>query len=205
MKQWVTNQHSPLLFNPFGGDTVITLDLGTLEYFDSDKNQFVYEEGGIVRFEYSLKTLYEWEGKWKKPFMKGDLTEEEAFDFYMRMALDPIDEKFMTHEVIEVLSNYIKDTHTATKFSSVNTPQNRQNGNNSPRTVKAYTSEELYALMFEAGVPLEFENRSLNRLLVILKIISNRNTPPKKMSKQEVLRQNAHLNAQRKAKLKTRG
>ena len=54
---------------------MITLNLGTIEYWDG--KQFHLEEGGIGRFEYSLKTLYDWEAKWKKPFLKGELTEEE--------------------------------------------------------------------------------------------------------------------------------
>lgn len=47
---------------------MLTINLGTLEYFDPETSQFEYEEGGVVRFEYSLKTLYDWEGRWKKSF-----------------------------------------------------------------------------------------------------------------------------------------
>lgn len=178
---------------------MITIDLGDAEYYDSDKNQFEYDKGGIVRFEYSLKSLYNWEGKWKKPFLKGELTDEELIDFYMSMSLDPIKRHFLTDEVMETLSKYIGDLTTATTFS---TPQ--KDGNGFTRG-KIYTSEELYALMFEANVPLEFENRNLNRLLVILRIISNHNTPPKKMSIPDILRQNAQLNAARKKQMNTRG
>lgn len=183
---------------------LITIDLGSIEYYDSEKNEFVYEDGGKVRFEYSLKMLYEWEGKWKKPFLKEsqDLTSEEALDFYMMMALDPIDEKFMTGEVMKKLSDYINDSQTATKFSSHG---NSQNGNNTPSKGKVYTAEELYAMMITAQIPLEFENRNLNRLITILRVISNNNEPPKKMSKQDILRQNAQLNAERRRRMKTRG
>lgn len=176
---------------------MITIDLGTIEYFDSESNQFVYEKGGIVRFEYSLKVLYDWESKWLKPFLKGGLTNEETVDFYMTMALDPIEEKFLTSNVMNALAEYIKRSNTATTFY---TGSDSQNGSS-----KVYTAEEIYALMFSAGVDLEFENRNLNRLLVILRIIASYNNPPKKMSTQEILRQNAQLNAQRKAKYKTRG
>lgn len=162
----------------------------------------MYEEGGTVRFEYSLKVVYDWEGKWQKSFLKGELTDDEWFDFYMMMALDPIDEKFMTHEVMDTLAKYIGNSNTATKFSS---NQQGQNGNNGSTKGKIYTAEELYALMVMANVPLEFEYRNLNRLLVTLRIISSYNNPPKKMSKQDVYRQNASLNAQRKAKLQTKG
>lgn len=181
---------------------MITLDLGTIEYFDSSSNQFIIKEGGVVRFEYSLKVLYEWEGKWKKPFLKGERTEEELLDFYMMMALDPVDREFMTYDVMAVLSKYIGDSNTATTFTTI---QDRQNSNNSSKKGKHYTAEELYALMFSANIPLEFENRNLNRLMVILRIISSQNEPPKKMSKADIYRQNAELNAARKRKLNTKG
>lgn len=181
---------------------MITINLGTIEMYDDSKSQFVYEEGGIVRFEFTLKTVYEWESKWRKPFLKGELTNEELVDFYMMMALDPMDERFLTVDVMKLLKEYIKDTQTATTFS---TPPSGQNGNNASPKPKIYTAEELYALMFTAGVPIEWENRNLNRLLVILKIIGTYNNPPTKMNKQDVLRQNKSLNAQRKAQMKTRG
>lgn len=182
---------------------MITIDLGSLEYYDSSKNEFVYEEGGKARFEYSLKMLYEWEGKWKKAFLKDnkDLTTEEAVDFYMTMALDPIDQKFMTGEVMETLSKYINDSQTATTFTDLK----GQNENNSLSKGKVYTSEELYAMMITSNVPLDFENRNLNRLIAILRIISAQNNPPKKMSTNEIYKQNATLNAERKARLNTKG
>ena len=162
----------------------------------------MYEEGGIVRFEYSLKVLYDWEGKWKKPFLKGNLTDEEIIDFYRMMALDPIDIQFITEDVMQTLAEYVSDTHTATTFTSL---PDGQNGNNSFSKSKVYTAEQLYALMFINHVPLEFESRNLNRLLTVLRVIGNYNTPPKKMTKQEIFKQNAELNRQRKEQLKTKG
>jgi hypothetical protein len=183
-------------------DKVITIDLGSIEYYDGKTNQFIYDEGGVVRFEYSLKVIYDWEGKWRKPFLKGELTDSEMVDFYMMMALDPIKLEFITPEVMDVLNKYIADSNTATTFSSI---QDDESGNNFVNRTKRYTAEELYALMFSAGVPIEFENRNLNRLFIVLRIISSYNNPPKKMSKQDILKQNAELNRQRRAKLKTKG
>ena len=178
---------------------MLTIDLGTIEYYDDKNNQFVYDKGGIVRFEYSLKVMYNWESKWKKPFLKGKLSDTELVDFYMMMALDPIKEQFITDEVMVTLSTYIGDSHTATTFSSFD------KGNKSTSTGKLYTSEELYALMFRSHIPIEFENRNLNRLLVILRIMSNYDNPPKKMSREDIYKQNAELNRQRREQLKSKG
>lgn len=178
---------------------MISIDLGNIEHYDDKTSQFIYESGGIVRFEHSLKTMYNWESKWRKPFLKGELTEQELVDYYMMMALDPIDERFLKIEVMKILAEYIKNTDTATTFSSV---QNGQSASNRP---KIYSAEEIYALMFSSGVDIEFENRNLNRLLIILRIIGTYNDPPKQMSKQDIFKQNASLNAQRKAQMKTKG
>ena len=182
---------------------MLTIDLGNIEYYDPTKNEFTYEEGGIVRFEYSLRVLYEWEGVWKKPFLDKNvkLTSDEIIDFYCRMALDPFDIRFLTNKVMNKLANYISDSSTATTFR---TPDG-EGGSRVNRDGKIYTSEEIYSLMFSAGIPLDFEDRNLNRLLIILRIISSKNSPPKKMSRSDVLKQNAKLNAERKARLKTKG
>lgn len=179
---------------------MITIDLGTREYYDDLENKFVYEDGGSVRFEYSLKALYEWEAKWLKSFLKGDLTNEELIDFYMTMALDPIEKRFINEDVKDQLYEYIKESHSATTFSS----HEGQNGNKTLNG-KILTSEELYALMIMAGVPIEFENRNLNRLLIVLRVISAYNAPPKKMDKSDIYKQNAQLNAARKKQYQTKG
>lgn len=178
---------------------MISIDLGTIEYYDEQTNEFVYEDCGVVDFEYSLKVVYDWEFKWRKPFLKGDLNEEELMDFYHMMATKPISRDALTYDVIKKLYNYIKDPSTATTFKS------SQNGNKSSSKGKIYTAEEIYALMAMQNVPLEFENRNLNRLMAILRIISVYNEPDKKMSKADIYKQNAQLNAERKRMLKSKG
>lgn len=189
----------PITF--YGGIQMITIDLGEYEEYDPNTNRFTTHKGGIVRFEYSLKAVYNWEGKWKKPLLKKGAkhTGEEMLDLYHMMALDPVRKDFITPEVTELLSKYIADGGTATRFNTMG------NGGGGATSKRILTAEEIYAIMFSAGIPLEFENRNLNRLLIILRIISNRNTPPKKMSRDDILRQNASLNQKRKAQLNTRG
>lgn len=178
---------------------MISINVGTIEAFDDHNQEFMYYEGGVVDFEYSLKAVYEWEGVWKKSFLKQEATPYEMFDFYKRMAINGIEDKFLTDNVIRQLKDYIGDKSTATTFTS----REGQNGNKSRPT--KYTSEEVYASMFSAGIPLEFENRNLNRLMTILQVISVKNGPAKKMDKQEVMKQNRDLNKARKEQLKTKG
>lgn len=178
---------------------MLTIDLGTIESFDSEKNEFIYEAGGIVRFEYSLKAIYEWEGMYKQPLLNRELTYTESLTLYKCMALDEFDLKFITKDVAKMISDYISDVNTATTFSNNST-------NTTGSTNKAvHTSEQIYAMMFASGIPLEFENRNLNRLLVILRVISVQNSPPKKMTKNDILKENANLNKQRKAQMNSKG
>ena len=146
---------------------MITINLGVTEKYNSELNQFEYEDKGVVRFEYSLRAVYEWEGVYKKPFLKGKLTSEESLDFYIMMALDPVNAEDITPSVARLLSEYIDDPSTATTFS-----EHGQNGNKS-KTGKVYTSEEIYALMATSQIDLEWEYRNLNRLLAVLRVVSS--------------------------------
>lgn len=125
----------------------------------------------------------------------------ELRDFFHMMAKDPVDIKFLTAKVMEELSNYIGSTQTATTFSKPNTNQNENTFN----TGKIYTAEEIYGLMFMNQIPIEFEDRNLNRLLVVLRVISNYNQPKEKMSQDDVINQNRKLNEERKRKYGTKG
>lgn len=181
---------------------MITIDLGTIETFNSETNMFEYHEGGIVNFEYSLRVMYEWEGYWKVPFLniKDSHSDRQMTDFYMRMASKPINPMFLTPSVTKKLSEYINSSPTATTFQN-----NKPDPGPKVKTPKVYTAEEIYSLMFQAGIPLEFENRNLNRLMVILRIISISNNPSKKMSRSEILQRNSRINEERKRKYNTKG
>lgn len=181
---------------------MISIDLGTIEFFDGQKEEFIYEPVGVVNFEYTLKAIYDWEAKWRKPFLKGGLNAFELLDFYILMADRPFDTRALTEEIVEQLANYLEDAQTATTFT---TPEEGQNGSKGFSKAKIYTAEELYALMFMNQIPIEFENRNFNRLTTVLRVISNYNSPKKKMSKEDILKQNAELNRQRREQLKTKG
>lgn len=185
---------------------MILIEKPDSEEYDSESNEFIYTKGESARFEYSLKAVYEWEARWKKPFLpelERFITtvamDDEAIDFYKEMAISPISDNFLSIDVVQQLLRYINDPATATTFTSA------PNTGGPSKKGKVNTSEEIYASMINAGVPLEFENRNLNRLLTILKIIAIANEPPKKMSKDDIFKQNSSLNAQRKAMMNSKG
>ena len=177
---------------------MITIQTEELEFFDTDSETFYTEPSVSIRFEHSLKAIYEWEAMWKKPFLKGELTAEEWLSYYKLMALDEIEDFHLTSSVIRQLARYVSDPQTATTFRTHGEGQNGNKG-------KHLTAEEIYEHMFSAQIPLEFENRNFNRLMTILRIFNNKHSEPKKMSKADVIRQNKELNKIRREKMQTKG
>ena len=85
---------------------------------------------------------------------------------------------------------------TATTFHN-----EKQGGSNG----ELMTAELLYYYMFAFTIPIECQKWHLNRLITLIKIFNIKNNPGKKMSKGEIMRRNAALNAQRRAQMKTKG
>lgn len=67
------------------------------------------------------------------------------------------------------------------------------------------TAEVLYGQMFQLGISKECERWHLNRLLTLIRVCQESQTPPKKIKKGDLLAQRRALNEQRKARLHTRG
>lgn len=178
----------------------LTIDFGTIEEFDDTQQLFNYVELGKVEFEYSLKALYEWEGLHQKPFKPEEMSTDEFIEFCAIMSNGKVKAEHITFDMVRQISEYISSPSTATRFNTAV----GQNGSKVTK-VKTYTSEEIYALMSQHNIPIEFENRNLNRLFTILKIIDIANKPPEKMSREDIIRQNAELNRQRREAMKTKG
>lgn len=89
--------------------------------------------------------------------------------------------------VIDDITNYIQDPMTATTF----------NDNNSPKSREIVTSEVIYYWMFSNGIPLECENWNLNRLMTLLRVCAIKNSDPKMMKQNDILREKYRLNNQR--------
>jgi hypothetical protein len=103
----------------------------------------------------------------------------------------------LTKDNFDTVQKYIEDSMTATWFRE-NPKKHGKSG-----LGRVLTSEYLYYLMFEAGVPKDCEKWHLNRLMTLLRIYAeNNNTNGKKPSQNELLSKYASINAARRAKLK---
>lgn len=171
------------------------------EFFDENKNEFVYSKPQEVTLEHSLISISKWESKWHKPFLdeKRQKTDEEFIDYVRCMSLsnlsDEAFENISERNKADILS-YIHDSMTATWFAEDKMP---------PPSNKILTSEVIYCWMIQNDIPFECQKWHLNRLLTLIRVCSLEKIPEKKMSPMSILSQNASLNKMRRAALHTKG
>lgn len=171
------------------------------EGWDEKKQEFVEPRTQVIQLEHSLVSLSKWESKWCKPFFSNeDKTYEEVLDYIKCMTItqnvDPEVYEHLTESNITEINNYINAPMTATTFSN-------DRGNGGSREI--ITSELVYYWMISLNIPVEFQKWHINRLLTLIRVCEIKNSPQKKMSKNEIMSRNAALNEARRKKLNTRG
>ena len=173
----------------------------TPEGWDEEKEEFVQAKEQILQLEHSLISLSKWESKWCKPFLsKVEKTDEEVLDYIKCMTLTPNVKPYvydkLSRDHMEQINKYIEAPMTATFINEDG------NGKSNRETV---TSELIYYWMISLQIPFECQKWHLNRLLSLIKVINFKNTPPKKRSRRDIMKQNAALNASRRQRLNSRG
>lgn len=179
-----------------------TIIIPASEAYDEENEKFVEIKEQKLVLEHSLVSISKWESKWKKPFITDkEKTLEELQDYIRCMTLTQnVDEKvykFIPPNIMNEVIEYMNDPMSATWFSDVN----KHNGRNG----EVITSELIYYWMTAANIPIECQKWHLNRLMTLIRIAGEKNQAPKKMSKNDILKQNKSLNAMRRAKAKSRG
>lgn len=175
----------------------------TKELWDEKKQEFVSMPEVTLHLEHSLISLSKWESKWHKSFFtKEEMTNEQTLDYIRCMTLSPknlpIDVYYrLSQKNVDAILAYIHDPMTATTF---NEKDNRKGFGK-----ERITSELIYYWMIALQIPVEFEKWHLNRLITLIRVCEIKNTPPKKMSKREIMSRNAALNAARRKQLGSKG
>lgn len=178
---------------------MLSLKIGG-EFFDENKQEFIYQKPQIIKLEHSLISISKWESKHHVPFLHTkDLTKEQLLDYIkcMTISRDVDDEVYesLTDEHYKKIEEYINDPMTATTF--------RENGSGGNREI--ITSEIIYYWMVDFRIPLECERWHINRLLTLIRVINAKNAPAKKMSKGEIIARNKALNAARRKANNSKG
>ena len=173
------------------------------EGWDDSKEEFITFEGQVLTLEHSLVSVSKWESIWKKPFIsKQEKSNSEIVSYIKCMTITQNVKDyaytFLTKANFDAINNYIKDSHTATFFSDYKGPAKRSS--------EQITSELIYYWMVEYGIPFDpCEKWHLNRLLTLIRICGIKNNSEQKMPKKQALKEQAAINAMRKAKFHTRG
>ena len=171
-----------------------------IEYYDERTNEFVYYKDQVLQLEHSLVSISKWESTWHKPVLSDkEKSPEEILDYVRCMTITqnvgPDVYLRLTEQNFLDINSYIENSMTATTFSN----DKRSGGR------EIITSEIIYYWMISFNIPFECQKWHLNRLLTLIKVCNIKNSPPKKMSKTEMMNRNRALNAARKQQLNTKG
>lgn len=182
---------------------MLTITVPGMEFFNEETQEFSYAKDTVLKLEHSLVSISKWEAKWNKPFLsKEQKTNEQLKDYLKCMTINSVDDlvyECVTNENIKEINKYIEAPMSATWFNEF------QNGKNNNSVI---TSELIYYWMIAYNIPAEYQKWHINRLLTLIRICSIKTEQmnnPKKMSKSEIINRNQALNAQRRAKLNSKG
>jgi hypothetical protein len=174
-----------------------------VELWDEGKQEFVYQQGQTLEMEHSLASLSKWESKMNKPFLSKDSkTYEESLEYLKCMMLTPnvaedIYDYLMRHK-LSVIDDYINGSMTATIL-----PKNW--GGKKRGRPEIVTAEVIYYWMIAMQIPAEYEHWHLNKLITLIGVCNVKNSPNKKRSSDEILRDQMALNEERCKQLNTKG
>lgn len=168
------------------------------ELFNDNTNEFIRLNDTTLLLEHSLLSLSKWEAKWKKSYLecKGKFTQEEFCDYLRCMTInqgvDPMIYYYISPSQRREIVDYINNPMTATTISRTAKHRGRR---------EIVTSELIYYWMVVNNIPFECQKWHLNRLMTLIEICAIKSNPDKKMSKKEIMKQNAAINAKRMAAL----
>lgn len=169
------------------------------EYYDENQGEFVYRKDQELQMEHSLISISKWEARWRVAYNKErQKTPEEILDYFRCMTINRVDPEVydrLTEKNISDIINYMNEPMTACYFN-----------NDSPvKSKDTMTSEMIYYYMIVLGIPFECEKWHFNKLMALIEVCSIKNKPEKTMSRADLLRKNARLNAARKKAHHTKG
>lgn len=179
---------------------MLSLPIYGPESFDSSRERFTRTELFRLELEHSLVSLSKWESKYEKPFLgDGEKTPEELLWYIEAMHQGenlPADfHQKLEAADIDAINEYINAKMTATWFAPSDDKKNKE----------VITAEIIYYWMVSLNIPFECQHWHLNRLMTLVRVINEKNAPPKKLTREQIIARNRALNEERQRRYNTAG
>lgn len=141
------------------------------EFYDAEKEQFLYTKPTVVRMEHSLISVAKWESFWERPYLavpgiiKGISTPAENQHYMECMIIGKVPKYvpgvlYQNHR--EQIINHINKKHTATRIT--------RRGLTSPASRKIITADLIYYWMIKFGIDFECQTWHFNRLITLIDV-----------------------------------
>ena len=169
---------------------------------------FRYLPEVTLQLEHSLLSVKKWESKWHVHFVGNEsLTPEQSLDYIKCMTVSPakVDPEIynaLTDKEFKMVTDYIKDPHTATKVKETSKPGVRKYG---VSLGEILTAEVIYYYMIYFGIPFECQKWHLEQLITLIKVCALKETKQEKKPSAQLAKEYAQLNAARRAARHTKG
>ena len=169
--------------------------------WDEVNEVFIETEDTELILEHSLVSVSKWEAIWHKSFVSNkEKSVDEIISYIECMCMnDTVDTnvfKCLTKNNVDSIVKYIEEPMTATCFPYASKKRTKR---------EAVTSELIYYWMVALNIPMECQYWHLNRLLTLIHVCEIKSTPPKKMSRREIMERNKMLNDKRRKELNSKG
>lgn len=171
---------------------MLTITVPSGEFWNEELQRFIAFDSFDLELEHSLVSLSKWESEFEKPFLTDDTkSDDETIGYIRAMTLTPNVPSSVYSRLsdanINEINDYIGKKMTATWFTE-----------SKKANYEIVTAEVIYYWMISGGIPLEWENRHLNRLITLIKVVGEKNAPPKKAGSAEVAARTRSINERRR-------
>lgn len=178
----------------------ISIRVSGSELFDESTSRIFTVPAQTLVLEHSLVSISKWESKWHKMFLETPKKTGPEFLDYLRCMtinknVDPAIYYCLSQENINDIVEYMDDPMSASHVNEF--------GRSGPH--ENVSSELIYYWLFTYGIPIDVEKWHINRLLMLLKIFSRKNSKASKADMAAMNKYRSELNKKRCAELGTRG
>ena len=181
-----------------------TIHISSGERWDQIAETFLPPIEGDIMIEHSLYSIAKWEEKYQRIFLSkkdGPKTSEEFIYYVKCMTISPdVNEElydYIDANALNDIFSYMNANLTATRIAHEE-PASHSRG-------EEVSSELVYYWMSALQVSFEAQYWHFSRLMALIQIGSEKNKPPKKMSRKQTVNKYAALNEARRRKFGTSG